>query len=76
VATFPVEEIFISLIDEAIDVWRPAQAEHLHDTVYKIVEQPYDKEDETWQFEPGDEVVCELIDSNEGRILAATRRAD
>jgi hypothetical protein len=26
--------------------------------------------------EPGDEVVCEMIKSSEGRILAATRRAD
>jgi hypothetical protein len=69
-------EIFVYLPDEQVEVWRPVQAEHLRENVYKIVEQPYDEEDETWQFEPGDEVVCELIDSNEGRILAATRRAD
>lgn len=69
-------EIFVYLPDEQVDVWRPVQAEHLRENLYRIVEQPYDKEDETWQFEPGDEVVCELIDSNEGRILAAMRRAD
>ena len=69
-------EIFVYLPDEQIDVWRPVQAEHLRENVYKIVEQPYDEEDETWQFEPGDEVVCELIDSNEERILAVMRRAD
>lgn len=69
-------EIFVYMLDEQVDVWRPVQAEHLRENVYKIVEQPYDKEDEAWQFEPGDEVVCELIDSNEGRILAAMRRAD
>jgi len=27
---------------------------------------------ETWQFEPGDAVVCELIASGDGYILAAT----
>jgi hypothetical protein len=71
-----LEEIFVSLLDEAVDVWRPIQAEHVHDDVYRITDQPYDREVETWQFGPGDEVVCELIDSNEGRILAAMRRAD
>jgi hypothetical protein len=69
-------EIFVYLPDEQVDVWRPVQAEHLRENVYKIADQSYDEEDETWQFEPGDEVVCELIDSNEGRILAAMRRAD
>jgi hypothetical protein len=69
-------EIFVSLLDEQVDVRRPVQAERIHNEVYKIIDQPYDREVETWQFEPGDEVVCELIDSNEGRILAAMRRAD
>lgn len=67
-------EIFMKLLDEGIDVWRPVRAEHLHDDIYSIAEQPYDREIERWEFEPGDEVVCESIDSYEGRILAATRR--
>ena len=67
-------QIFIRLLHERVDVWRPVRAEHLHDDVYKIVNQLYDREIETWQFGPGDEVVCELIDSSDGRILAATRR--
>lgn len=65
-------EIFVSLLNEGVDVWRPVQAEHLHDNVYRIADQPYDRETETWQFEPGDVVVCELIASSDGRILAAT----
>jgi hypothetical protein len=69
-------EIFVNLLDEQVDVRRPVQAERLHDDVYRIADQPYDREVETWQFEPGDEVVCELVESNEGEILAATRRAD
>jgi hypothetical protein len=69
-------EIFVSLLDEQADVRRPIQAEHVHDDVYRITDQSYDRKVETWQFEPGDEVVCELIDSNEGRILAAMRCAD
>jgi hypothetical protein len=69
------DEIFVSLIDEAVDVWRPVQAEHLHGSVYRIVAQPYDQDIETWRFEPGDLVVCELVDSSGGRIFAATNRA-
>jgi hypothetical protein len=66
--------IFVSLLDEAVDVWRPVSAERVHDDIYRIVDQPYDRDIERWQFEPGDQVACELVDSDEGRILAATSR--
>lgn len=69
-------EIFVSLLDEAVDVWRPVQAEHIQGKVYRIIDQPYDREIETWRFEPGDEVVCELTDASDGQILAAMRRAN
>jgi hypothetical protein len=72
----PATEIFVRLPDEAVDVWRPVLAESLGDERYRILDQPYDREDERWEFEPGDEVVCELIDSSEERILAATGKAD
>lgn len=52
------------------------QAEHLHRNVYKIVEQPYERAIEAWRFEPGDKVVCELIPSSDGEILAATALAE
>lgn len=69
-------EIFVSLLDEQVDVRRPVQAQHLHSNVYRITDQPYDRQLETWQFQPGDEVMCELIESSEGQILAAIRLAD
>jgi len=69
-----IEQIYVRLLDEGVDVWRPARAEHLGENVYRIVSQPYDREIESWQFEPGDDVVCELIESSDGRILAATRK--
>jgi len=65
-------EIFVRLLDEVVDVWRPVLAEHLRGDVYRIVDQPYDREVEAWQFEPGTVVVCQLIDWSDGRILAAT----
>lgn len=67
-------EIHVRLLDEAVDVWRPVKAEHLGAEEYRILEQPYDRDIDTWEFEPGDRVVCEQIDSSDGRILAAVRR--
>ena len=67
--------IYVSLLDEGVDVWRPVQAEHLHDNVYRITTQPYDRTTESWEFEPGDVVLCEEVESEEGPIVAATRRA-
>lgn len=71
-----VAQIYIALLDEGVDVWRPVQAECLSGNTYRIVSQPYDRSVESWQFEPGDMVLCEMIESSEGRILAATRKAD
>ncbi len=68
------EEIYVYLLDESVDVWRPVRAEHLGGDLYRIVSQPYDPEIESWQFEPGDSVVCGLIESSAGRILAATKK--
>ena len=70
----PSVEIYMKLLDEGVDVWRPVLAEFLHDDIYSIIDQPYDRETEIWEFEPGDEVVCEVIDLYEGRTLAATHR--
>lgn len=67
-------QVYVSLLDEGVDVWRPVLAEHIRGCMYRIVSQPYRRDLETWQFEPGDEVLCELIESNEGRILAAVRK--
>jgi hypothetical protein len=65
----------VALLGEGVDVWRPVQAEQVTGSIYRIVSQPYDRHIETWEFGPGDRVVCEYIESSEGRILAATRKA-
>ena len=48
----------MNLLDDGVDVWRPVRAGRLHGGVYRIMDQPYDREIETWQFAPGDAVVC------------------
>jgi hypothetical protein len=67
-----VAQIFVRVLDEAVDVWRPVQARHRFGNIYRIIDQPYDRDDETWEFGPGEEVICALIDSSGGQILAAT----
>lgn len=54
----------------------PVLAERLHDNVYRIAAQPYNRRDELWQFEPGDSVVCEMVESADGPMLAAIRRME
>lgn len=67
-----LSQIFVRLIDEEVDVWRPVPAERLFDNIYRITDQPYDRDSETWEFGPGEEVVVEMIASSGGQIAAAT----
>jgi hypothetical protein len=67
-------EVFVRLPDELVLVWRPVRAEHVARDVYVIADQPYDRSVERWEFEPGERVVCRLVDSEVGLILAATSR--
>ena len=69
-------EIFVRLPDEAVEVWRPVQARNLGSDRYLILEQPYDRESERWEFEPGDEVTCAMVPADGGEILAAVAVPD
>jgi hypothetical protein len=70
------ERIYIPLLDEGVDVWRPAEAERLADGSYRVLPTPnYNPDDETWKFPPGSRVVCESKQLSGGRVLAAVRLA-
>lgn len=69
-----VSHIYVALLDEGTDVWRPVKAENLGSGLYRILDQPYEPANETWQFVPGDLVNCEVIHLSEGPVLAATQR--
>ena len=73
IAHMTEEVIFVALLDESVEVWRPVRAEREQDNIFRIADQPYDRADEAWQYEPGDRVVCELILTSDGEILAAVR---
>lgn len=67
-------EIYVALLDEGTDVWRPVRARHISQDVFLIADQPYDPATETWQFEPGTEVICKPRKLSDGVFLVAVRR--
>ena len=50
--------VFVRLLDEGTDVWRPVFAKRLSETTYRLSNEPI-PEDEVWSFQPGDIVVAE-----------------
>src|SRR5438874_1063470 len=71
-----LEEIYIPLLDEGVDVWRPTLAQRLIDGSHLVLQTPnYDPEDEKWEFPPGSRVICEPKRLSRGRVLAAVRFA-
>ncbi len=46
--------VYVKLLDEGTESYRPVPAEKIHESVYKIQGfDLYDAEDETWEFKPG-----------------------
>ena len=61
--------VYVRLLDEGVDVWRPVKAQRIGATTYRLSENPA-PEDEIWSFQPGDIVVVELQDDAEDRLMA------
>jgi len=70
-----MKTIYVALLDENVDVWRPVQAQECGPNRFRVVEQFYDRNIERWQFEPGDEVICEVRVLSEEPALVAVRKA-
>jgi hypothetical protein len=70
------EEIYVSLLDEGVDVRRPVPALPVGDDTYVILQpDDYDPADERWEFPPGSVVVVEQRQTSDGPVRAAVRRA-
>jgi hypothetical protein len=69
------DTIYVPLLDEGIDVWRPVDARRLSPDTYLIVDQDYDRRTERWEFEPGNAVRCRKENRNGRQILVATEAA-
>ncbi len=68
--------IFVYLLDEGTDVWRPVNAEHVADRSYRLDPKAVVPEDESWEFPPGAVVECESKRLSDGDQLVAVRRAE
>jgi hypothetical protein len=70
------DTIYVALLDEGTDVWRPAPAWKINPSTY-IVLRPddYDPDDEKWEFPPGSTVVVEPRKFQDANVLAAVRSA-
>ncbi len=51
--------IFVALLEEGVDVWRPVQARSLDRELFRIIGVEADTSEETWQFPTGAIVRCE-----------------
>ena len=64
--------IYIGLLDEGVDVWRPVTAEIVGSSTYKIIEAiPVG---EQWEFQPGDVVHCSLKPISGEMCLVADKK--
>ena len=64
-----IQTIYIELLDEGVDVWRPIEAEAETEDIYRLP--PHAPEGEAWRFAPGSRVRCEWRDLSDGAALVA-----
>jgi hypothetical protein len=63
--------VYVALVGEAVDVWRPVAAEHVTGDAYRLCGPV--PEDEVWEFQPGEVVRCEersFDDGTQGLVAA------
>jgi len=65
--------IYVKLLDEDVDVWRPVEAEDLGQECFHIVG-PAEPRHEDWQFKPGETVRCEVQYVHGAESLVAVAR--
>jgi hypothetical protein len=67
--------VYIRLLDEGTDVWRPARATVLPDGTFRLLEpNGYDPDAERWEFLPLTKVRCvtrKFADGGEGLVVVA-----
>ena len=67
--------VYVRLLDEGTDVWRPVRATALPDGTFQLLEPSgYDPNAERWEFPPSTKVRCiarKFTDGSEGRVAVA-----
>ena len=71
------EVVYVSLLHEGTDVWRPARAFRVGRRLFVLARPPlYDADDEHWEFPPGAVVRCERKLMGEESVLVAVEGVD
>ena len=66
--------IYIALLDEGTNVWRPAPARKVGDSTYEVLRpSDYNPDDEQWEFPPGSVVECVSRTDPGGNWMIAVR---
>lgn len=72
-----IETIYVKLLDEDVDVFRPVIAIRQKEGRYRILPvSDYQALDERWEFDPGAEVVCRHEVKEGQNVLIATMLAN
>lgn len=69
------QTIYVRLLGESVDVYRPVSARSTANDRFTILDQEYDPTRERWQFGPGDEVECKLTVLEGSEVPVAVRLA-
>jgi hypothetical protein len=64
--------VYVYLLDEGVDVWRPVTAERLSPELFRLSGPVPERE--SWQFQPGEVVRCEERRLSGGLTLVAVQR--
>ena len=70
-ATLRTNTVYVALLGEGVDVWRPVRAEHVQGQLYRITGENTSPEDEKWEFVTGQIVRCVKNDLSDGPSLVA-----
>ena len=65
--------VYIALLDEGVDSWRPVEAESMGDNLYRIPGSV--PAEECWEFRPGMVVFCQERQLSGGLTLVAVHAA-
>ncbi len=68
------DTVYVRLLDEGVEVWRPVPAERVSEGAYRLSDAP-PPEDEAWTFQPGEVVVAERRAGRMDQPLIALARA-
>lgn len=70
------DRIYVKLLDEGVDVWRPVQARSIGSGVFLVDQRAPEDTDEVWEYGYGDHVIVERRILDGRSVLVAIGRSD